>query len=80
MHRSATLCGGSAQAVLNGIRTFAQAHYEKPRPEGKAVILELDELWHDVKKNGTNSGSGKRWILGQVDGSTGNVAAVTKPR
>jgi transposase len=80
MNRSATLCGVSAQAVLNWIRAFAQEHYEKPAPEGKAVVLELDEMWHYIKKTGTNSGSGKRWMLVQVDCSTGNVAVVTKPR
>jgi hypothetical protein len=67
MRRIATLYGVSMQAVSNWIRTFAKEHYEKPAPEGKAVILELDELWHYVKKNATNSGSGKRWILVQVD-------------
>jgi transposase len=80
MNRSATLCGVSAQAVLNWIRAFAREHYEKPAPEGKAVVLELDEMWHYLKKNVTNSGSGKRWMLVQVDCSTGNVAVVTKPR
>jgi transposase len=80
MHRIATLCGVSAQAVLNWIRTFAREHYEKPKPDGTVVIVELDEMWHYVKKNGTNSGSGKHWMLLRVDCSTGNVAAVTKPR
>ena len=80
MHRIATLCGVSAQAVLNWIRVFAREHDEKPAPEGKAVVLEWDEMWHDIKKNGTNSGFGKRWMLVQVDGSTGNVAVVTTPR
>jgi transposase len=51
MNRIATLCGVSAQAVLNWIRAFAKEHYEKPAPEGKAVVLEVDEMWHYVKKN-----------------------------
>ena len=55
-------------------------HYEKPEPDGTVVIVELDEMWHYVKKNGISSGSGKRWMLVQVDCSTGNVAAVTAPR
>ena len=80
MNRIATLCDVSAQAVLNWIRAFAHAHYEKPQPDGAVVILELDEMWHYVKKNGTSSGSGKRWMLVQVDCWTGNVAAVTTPR
>lgn len=80
MNRIATLCGVFAQAVLNWIRAFAQEHYEKPVPEGNAAVLEVDEMWHYIKKNGTNSGSGKRWMLVQVDFLTGNVAVVTKPR
>ena len=79
MHRIATLCGVSAQAVLNWIRAFAQEHYEKPVPGGNAVVLEVDEMWHSIKKNGTHSGSGKRWMLVQVDCWTGNVAVVTTP-
>lgn len=80
MHRSATLCGVSAHAVLNWMRAFAREHDETPAPEGKAIVLALDEMGHYIQKNGTNSGAGKRWMLVQVDGSTGNVAVVTKPR
>lgn len=80
MNRGATLCGVSAQAVSNWIRAFARGHYEKPAPEGKAVVLEVDEMWHYLKKHVTHSGSGKRWMLVQVDCSTGRVAVVTKPR
>jgi|SRR6266511_1803492 len=79
MNRIATLCGVSAQAVLNWIRAFAKEHDAKPAPEGKAVVLEVDEMWHYVKKNATSFGSGRRWMLVQVDCSTGNVDAVTKP-
>jgi hypothetical protein len=53
---------------------------EKPKPDGAVVIVELDAMWHDVQKNGKNSGAGKRWMRLRVDGSTGNVAAVTQPR
>src|SRR5215510_504640 len=50
MNRIATLCGVSAQAVLNWICAFAHEHYKKPKPDGTAVILELDEMWHYIKK------------------------------
>ena len=46
MHRLSFLLRVSAQSVLNWLRTFAQEHYEKPEPTGKAIILELDEMWH----------------------------------
>ena len=80
MNRTATRCDVSAQAVLNWSRAFAHEHDEKPEPDARAVIVELDEMWHYSKKNGTSSGSGKRWMLLQVDCATGNVDAVTKPR
>jgi hypothetical protein len=33
----------------------ARQHDEKPKPSGKAIILELDEMWHYLKN--------KRWKL-----------------
>jgi hypothetical protein len=36
--------------VLNWIRAFARVSYEKPAPAGKVIVLELDEMWHDVQK------------------------------
>jgi len=49
MNRIGTLLRVSAQSVLNGIRALAQEHNEKPEPTGKAIILELDKMWHYVK-------------------------------
>jgi hypothetical protein len=46
MHRIAFLLRVSAQSVLNWLRTFAQEHFEKPEPTNRALILELDEMWH----------------------------------
>jgi hypothetical protein len=63
MHRLATVCGVSAQAVLNWIRAFAPEPYETPGPAGKAVVVEVDEMGQSIKKTGTNSGSGTRWLL-----------------
>ena len=50
MNRIAFRLRVSAQAVLNWLRTFAQKYQEKPEPTGRSIILELDEMWHDVKK------------------------------
>jgi transposase-like protein len=46
MNRSGALLRVSAQSMLNWIRAFAQEHYEKPEPTGKAIILEVDEMGH----------------------------------
>src|SRR5215203_378630 len=41
------LYGRSKQAWLE---QFAQAYAQKPEPEGRAVVIELDEMGHDLKK------------------------------
>ena len=76
MNRIAKLSGVSAQAVLNWIRDFAKKTYEKPDPTGQPIIMELDEMWHYVKKNVVNCGSGKPLIVLPVNCSIGNVADV----
>jgi insertion element IS1 protein InsB len=62
MNRIAFLLHVSAQAVLNWIRTLAQKFQEKPEPTGRSIILERDEMWHDVKKKRQ-----KLWIWKALD-------------
>ena len=45
-------------SILKWIRKFAKEPYKKPAPQGNPIIMELDEMWHYVKKNGRNSGYG----------------------
>jgi len=68
MHRLACLLRVSAQSVLNWLRTFAQEHDEKPEPTGQAIILELDEMWHDLKHTRR-----KLWIWKALDPETGQL-------
>jgi insertion element IS1 protein InsB len=68
MHRIAFLLRVSAQSVLNWLRTFAQEHYEKPEPTGRAIILQLDEMWHYLKKK-----RWKLWIWKALDRDTGQL-------
>jgi transposase-like protein len=68
MNRIASLLHVSAQAVLNWIRTFAQKFQEKPAPTGRSIILELDEMWHYVKKKRL-----KLWIWKALDCDTGQL-------
>jgi insertion element IS1 protein InsB len=68
MNRIAFLLRVSAQAVLNWIRTFAQRYQEKPEPTGRSIILELDEMWHSVKKKRQ-----KLWIWKALDQDTGQL-------
>ena len=68
MNRAAFLLHVSAQAVLNWIRDFAMAHYEKPEPTGRTIVLELDEMWHYLKKKRC-----KLWSWKALDHDTGQV-------
>jgi len=46
MNRTAKLLGVSTPTVQAWIKRFAQVHAQKPKPEGRAVVVELDEMWH----------------------------------
>src|ERR687894_1294020 len=63
MNALGKMFGVRASSVLKWIRRYATAHAVKPEPVGNAIIMELDEMWHFLQKNGANSGSGKLWIV-----------------
>lgn len=67
MNAAAQILGVSAQSVLNWVREFGEANYEKPVPES-AIVIELDELWHFIqsKKN-------KLWIWKAYERNTGRL-------
>ena len=35
---------------MTWIAQFAKLYAQKPEPEGRAVVVELDEMWHFLKK------------------------------
>src|SRR3954453_20729160 len=80
MNRIAKLLGVSTPSVMTWIEQFAEAYAQKPEPEGRAVVVELDEMWHFLKKSPTNSGSGRLGIMLPDVSSTGSWAVVTRPR
>ena len=59
MNAVGKMFGVRASSVLPWIRRFATEHAAKPAPVGKAIVLEGDEMWHFLKKNGTHAGSGR---------------------
>jgi len=63
-----------SSSVLRWVRDFARTHYEKPQPQGRAIVMELDEMWHYLEKKHKNSGYGKLWIVIPENSSTGSVA------
>ncbi len=79
MNRTAKLLGVSTPSVMAWIEQFAAAYGQKPEPEGRALVIELDEMWHYLKKRPTSSGCGKLGIVLQDVSSIGNWAIVTRP-
>ena len=77
MNRTAKLLGVSTPTVMAWIEQFAKVYAQKPEPEGRAVVIELDEMWHYLKKSRTSSGSGRLGIVLQGGWLTGNAAVVT---
>src|SRR4051795_1421216 len=50
MNRTAKLLGVSTPSVQAWIERFAEVYARKPEPEGRAVVVELDEVWRFLKK------------------------------
>ncbi len=74
MNRTAKLLGASTPSVMTWIERFAKEHATKPEPRGRAVVIELDEMWHYLKKSPRNSGSGRLGIVLQGGSWTGSAA------
>ena len=79
MNRTAKLLGVSTPTVQAWIEQFAQAYGQKPAPEGRALAIEFDEMWHYLKKSRASSGPGKLGIVLQGGWWTGSAAVVTLP-
>ena len=50
MNRTAKLLGVSTPGVMAWIERFTEAYAQRPEPEGRALVVELDEMWHYLKK------------------------------
>src|ERR671928_1192032 len=79
MNRTAKLLGVSTPTIQAWLEQFAAAHAQKPEPEGRAVVIELDEMWHYLKKSPDPFGSGRLGIVLQASWWTGNAVIVTEP-
>ena len=79
MNRTAKLLGVSTPAVQAWIEQFAAAYAQKPEPQGRALVIELDAMWQYLKKSRRSSGSGKLGIVLQGSWWTGNAGIVTRP-
>ena len=79
MNRTAKLLGVSTPTIQAWLEQFAAAYAQKPEPEGRAVVIELDEMWHFLKRVSNPSGSGRLGIVLQGSWWTGSAAVVTRP-
>jgi len=71
----------SAPAVLNWVRRFAEQHAAKPEPgTGRVVVMELDEMWHYLKKSPIGCGSGRLTLAIRASWLTGNAAIAIETR
>ena len=66
MNRTAKLLGVSTPTIQAWLEQFAAAYAQKPEPEGRAVVIELDEMWHYLKECPSHSGSGRLGIVLQA--------------
>src|SRR5205823_13279697 len=58
MNRTAKLPGVSTPTIQARLEQFAAGYAQKPAPAGRAVVSELDEMWHCLTKRPSRSGSG----------------------
>ena len=68
MNALAKMFGVWASTILTWIRHYAADHAEKPAPSGKAIVLEIDAMWHFLKKKRR-----KLWIWKALDRDTGRL-------
>lgn len=64
--------------VMRWVESFARKNCVKTPPES-VVVVELDEMWHFLKKNPIKSGSGRLIVAIQTSSSIGNAVVVTLP-
>ncbi len=76
MNALSKMFGVHTSSVLKWIRRYATTHGAKPEPTGNAMVLELDEMWHFLKKNARSSGSGRLVIVLQASSWTGSAGVV----
>ncbi len=74
MNRTAKLIGVSTPTVQAWIEQLAKTYAPKPAPAGRALVIELDEMWHYLKKSPRSSGSGRLGIVLRGGSWTGSAA------
>jgi len=65
----------TATAVLKWVKQYVLENCEKPKPQTTtaAVVIELDEVWHYLKRKKISVGFGKHTVALPTGSLTGNV-------
>ena len=63
----------SHKTIYDWVKCYAKENYTKPEPQGEAVIVELDEMWHFLQNKKTKSGFGRLIAAIPINSSTGNA-------
>ena len=89
LNRTAKRLGVSTPTIQAWLEPFAQAYAQKPEPEGRAGVIERDEMGPSLTKRQSRSGSGRLGsgrlgsgrlgIVLQGHWWTGKAAGVTRP-
>ena len=78
LRKTGNLLNVSQVAVQKWVQQLVPLLCPKLKPEGQVVVMELDEMWHYVKKKKTKYGSGRLIVSIPVDSLTGNLGVVIK--
>ena len=70
MNAIAKMLNAAPSTILEWIRNFANQYAQSPEPQADAVVLELDEMWHYLKKK-----KQKLWIWKAFWRDTGELIA-----
>jgi hypothetical protein len=70
--------GVHSSSILKWIRRVATGRSVKPDPTRKAIVMQLDEMWHFLKKNAASVGSETLALALQASSLTGNVGVVIR--
>ena len=62
MNAIAKILRASPSTILQWIRDFANQHAQPPEPQTDTVVLELDEMWHYLKKKSRNSAISESFV------------------
>ena len=65
------------KSIYDWVKIFAKANYVKPEPQGSAVVVELDEMWHFLGSKKHNCGYGRLIVAIPVNSLTGSAEGET---